>query len=75
MMYRFMKYLDLSFTIGNNKFNDDALIDSWARESIMQLKGTGIISGRTDNKFDPYGISTRAEVAAVLRRLIEYILK
>lgn|GEM_PF-1681928 len=75
MVYRFMKYLDLSFTNGNNKFNDDALIDSWARESIMQLKGTGIISGRTDNKFDPYGLSTRAEVASVLRMLIEYILK
>ncbi|WP_313346006.1 S-layer homology domain-containing protein [Sedimentibacter sp.] len=75
MMFRFMNYLGLKFTEDNNEFSDDTLIDSWARESIMQLKGTGIISGRTDNKFDPYGVSTRAEVAAVLRRLIEYILK
>ncbi len=75
MMYRFMEHLELLFTNDNNEFTDDNLIDAWAKESIMQLKGTGIISGRTDNKFDPYGVSTRAEVAAVLRRLIEYVLK
>ncbi len=75
MMFRFMKHLGLDFTNDNNEFIDDAFIDSWAKESIMQLKGTGIISGRTDNKFDPYDLSTRAEVAAVMRRLIEYILK
>ncbi|NYB76099.1 S-layer homology domain-containing protein [Sedimentibacter hydroxybenzoicus DSM 7310] len=75
MMYRFMDHLGLSFTNDNNEFTDDNLIDAWAKESIMQLKGMGIISGRADNKFDPYGVSTRAEVAAVLRRLIEYFLK
>lgn len=75
MMSRFMKFLGLKLTADNNEFSDDGLIDSWAKESIVLMKGTGIISGKPGNNFDPEGTSTRAEVAAVLRRLIEYIVK
>lgn len=75
MIQRFMKYLGLELKIDNTEFSDAAFIDTWAKDGVMMLKGTGIITGKSGNIFDPDSISTRAEVAAVLRRLIEYILK
>jgi len=75
MMCRCMKYLGLKLTEDDSEFSDDALIAPWARGNAMQLKGTGIITGKPGNIFDPEGTSTRGETAAVLRRLIEYILR
>ena len=74
MLYRFMKYLELEPEKGGEEFSDANEISSWARESVMSLKKTGILYGKPGNRFDPNASSTRAEITAVLRRLIEYIV-
>ena len=74
MMHRFMKYLELEPEKGGEEFSDAYEISSWARESVMSLKKTGILNGKPGNRFDPNASSTRAEITAVLRRLIEYIV-
>ncbi|HWQ50270.1 MAG TPA: S-layer homology domain-containing protein, partial [Terriglobales bacterium] len=76
MVYRFMLYLGLEFDGDAGAPYDDAQrISGWALESVAALRDTGIFSGKSANLFDPGAPSTRAEVATVLRRLIEHILK
>lgn len=41
-------------------FDDIASVD-WAKDAITVLKDKGIINGKGNNKFDPYGNVTRAE--------------
>lgn len=54
----------------NAPFTDDSSIESWARESVYTARGAGIINGRDNNIFDPQGNASRAEVCAVICRLI-----
>ncbi|MEG1858015.1 MAG: S-layer homology domain-containing protein [Pseudoflavonifractor sp.] len=37
--------------------------------------GVGIISGKGDGMLDPTGTATRAEVAVILARFVENVLK
>ena len=56
-----------------NQFADTDEMSAWAKESVKAIQMSGILSGKPDNKFDPKGIATRAEVSSMLRRLIELI--
>ena len=38
------------------------------------MQQAGILAGKTNNRFDPAGTATRAEVATVLRRFVEIII-
>jgi hypothetical protein len=52
-------------------FADSADIAAYARPAVEALYQAGIIGGKPDNRFDPGGSATRAEVAAILRRFNE----
>lgn len=52
-------------------FADHGQISAWASEAVSAIQGYGLISGKTGNFFDPKGTATRAEVATVLKRMIE----
>ena len=45
--------------------SDDASISSWAKKSVYEIKGYGVVTGKEGNRIDPKGIATRAEVAAM----------
>lgn len=45
----------------------------WAREAIELLFGYGIVTGRTEDEFDPAGEISRAEFAAMLTRMFEFV--
>ena len=51
-------------------FSDDAEIPSWAREGVYNASARGIVVG-DQNKFDPNGITTRAQASAVIRRIYD----
>ena len=55
-------------------FADNASISSWAKEAVKSMQQAGILAGKTNNRFDPAGTATRAEVATVLRRFVEIII-
>ena len=38
------------------------------------MQQAGILAGKTNNRFDPAGTATRAEVATVLRRFVEIVI-
>lgn len=72
------KYLDISGiklkqTEMNHTYDDDARIDAQAKPAVDLLYDTGIITGKPGNLFDPAGYTNRAEIAAILHRLVKAI--
>ncbi|MBE6689342.1 MAG: S-layer homology domain-containing protein [Ruminococcaceae bacterium] len=55
-------------------FNDLAGLDEATVNAINSVKNVGIINGKGAGKFDPNGVSTRAEVATVMERVIKAVL-
>ena len=55
-------------------FVDNASISSWAKDAVRAMQQAGILAGKTNNRFDPAGTATRAEVATVLRRFVEIVI-
>lgn len=55
-----------------SSFTDVSQISSWAQDAVSWAVGTGLINGRTSTTIVPSGESTRAEVATLLCRYLEY---
>ncbi len=49
-------------------------ISSWAKDAVKAMQQAGILARKNENKFDPKGTATRAEVATVLRRFVEIVI-
>ncbi|WP_053956389.1 S-layer homology domain-containing protein [Inediibacterium massiliense] len=58
-----------------NTFADNAKISSYAKTAVKQMQMAGILAGKDNNRFDPQGIATRAEVSAVLKCFVELVEK
>jgi len=56
-------------------FQDDAGISNYARGAVATFSKADIFRGKPGNIFDPKGVVTRAEVAAILHRFIEMAIK
>jgi hypothetical protein len=71
MMVRFAKCMDINLTATQSAvtFNDSSSISSWAKDDVATAQKAGLINGKENNRFDPQGYATRAEVAAILMRL------
>lgn len=72
----FLRYADFEgkkFSVTRQPivFADDASIEDYARESLVNLFNYGIITGKGGNLIDPKGNTTRAEIAAILHRFAE----
>ena len=52
-------------------FSDSKSISDWAVESVKCVYKAGIITGKDNNTFAPSDFATRAEMAAMLYRLIK----
>ena len=77
MMYRYAKFLNMdTSTAGDLKqFGDKEKVSSWAEEAVTWAVGAGLMNGRGENILDPAGTATRAEVAAIMQRMITLILR
>ena len=57
-------------------FDDESKIADWAKPATQTVQKLGIMEGKGQNLFDPQNVSTRAQVSAILQRMIsEVILK
>ena len=65
---------DLPQTLKAVTFADKTQISSWAKDAVKSMQQAGILAGKNENKFDPKGTATRAEVATVLRRFVEIVI-
>lgn len=52
-------------------FTDEAAISDWALEAVNYMRDTNLMNGRGEGRFEPKGTATRAEICAVVSRLIE----
>jgi hypothetical protein len=52
-------------------YSDADEISSWARSSIADSIQAGIVSGRSSSEIAPQSNVTRAEVASIVRRLLQ----
>ena len=73
MLLNYIKAMNIDIVKLNeeNQFADTDEMSTWAKEAVKAIQMSGILSGKPDNKFDPKGIATRAEVSSMLRKLIE----
>jgi len=55
------------------RFEDEASISVWARESMRIAIAYGFIQGTTKTRIDPHGPATRAQAAAVLLRVMTHL--
>ncbi len=70
----FMGY-DTTQTASLGNYSDNSDISDWAAAAMAWANATGLISGRTDTTLAPGGTATRAEVATILMRFIEFYSK
>ncbi|NIK79913.1 putative peptidase [Paenibacillus castaneae] len=76
ILYNYMKYKGYEIPESQSKsFADESEISSWALEAVQALRGIGIVLGKPDNLFDPKATGTRAEVATIFTRFVEYLAK
>jgi len=54
----------------NKKGFTDVTENHWAYEAIMEMKDRGIVNGVTENEYNPDGLVTRAQFAAMLVRAL-----
>jgi hypothetical protein len=73
ILYNYARYAgyDVSQSAELTGFIDGGSTSDWAVEAMQWAVGSGLIRGKGNNLLDPTGPATRAEVAAILERLIE----
>ena len=78
ILYRYAAYKGYDVTQGGmavREFSDYESISGYARGSVAWAVNAGIVSGKGNNTLDPGGVATRAEVASMLMRFCENIVK
>lgn len=61
--------------ITDEKFTDDEKIADYAKTAVYALKQSGIVNGRGEGGFEPYGTATRAEAAKIISVIVDSIIK
>lgn len=56
-------------------FSDASSIATWATSGVQQVVANGLMDGFPNGSFEPDGISTRAQAAAVIARYLQSVGK
>lgn len=64
------RYLD-SPEVTAEDFADKDQIASYAQSAVSWARRTGVVAGKDGNVFDPKGLLTRAQMAAIFQRFLE----
>ncbi len=77
MLYRYAQTvrMDTSVKGSLDKFSDGGKTSVWAKEAMTWAVSSGLIGGKGSGTLDPAGGATRAEVAAILERLVKRMVK
>lgn len=77
ILQRYAKFAgqDVSQTQNLSGFSDESRISPWARDALGWAVARKLIQGKGNNRLDPTGLATRAEVAAILMRFAEFSAK
>lgn len=76
MLYRYAKYKEYGTSVGEDtnilSYTDFDEISEYAIEAMQYAVGSGLITGRTQSTLNPKELATRAELATILQRFVEY---
>jgi len=72
--YAKMLGLDISGRASIGHFNDDHHLASWAEDAMKWAVDCGLITGKPGSLLDPKGNTTRAEMATIMRKFVEFSL-
>ena len=77
ILYRYAQYkgLDISARTPLTAYADDEKISAWAKENVAWGVAVGLISGTGNNKLDPNGNATRAQIAQLMMNFCEVVAK
>ncbi|MDO4765001.1 MAG: S-layer homology domain-containing protein [Eubacteriales bacterium] len=76
MLVNYAKAMNILLPTAETKeFADQAQISDYAKESVMIMQSAGVLTGKDGNRFDPKGLTTKAEAATILYRFVNLILK
>ena len=77
MLYRYAKLigLDTADRTELGGFTDSGDTSDWAKEAMRWAVSAGLFRGNDDGSLNPKGNATRAEVAALLMRMVGLIVK
>jgi hypothetical protein len=77
MLYRYAAYLglDTEARAPLDVFSDAGKTAAWAEDAMKWAVSAGLFQGNTDGTLNPKGNATRAEVAALLQRMVRLIVK
>ena len=71
ILVRFANYMEIALPEnGTVTFSDSGSISDYAAEHVKTLANSGIIKGMEDGSFAPQGNVTRAQIAALLHRIL-----
>lgn len=78
ILYRYAKQAGYNVSAGSvdlTAYADGAEVASYAAEAMRWAIGVGLIKGYEDNTLRPTATATRAEVAAIMQRLVQSAVK
>lgn len=70
MIYRALLYKGKNLSAGELTFTDRADISEYAADAVAALSGLGIINGMDDGNFSPRNMTSRAQAAVMIYRVI-----
>ena len=75
MLMRYLEFIKYEYVVADDYriFADEDEISGYAKDSVQTLNKLGIINGKGNSVIDPKSSATRAEVAAMLHRLLELV--
>ena len=75
IMKRLIDLYDIELTVNTStkEYDDAESIPEWAKESIMYMKGTGLMLGNTGNRFDGGEIVSRAYACDILYSVLNAV--
>jgi len=75
IIMRYLDFIKYEYTVTEEYrlFNDEDNISDYAKNAIQVLNKLGIIKDKGNDVIDPQGQATRAEIAAILHRFLEFI--
>lgn len=77
ILYRFAEFLGVLPGAMDTvlSYPDADSIPGYAKPAALYCQTTGVIDGRTGGVFDPQETATRAEVATIIQRFVEAVMK
>ncbi len=77
ILYRYAQYkgYDTAARADLSRYTDGDQVSSWALDPILWANAEGLVNGTSDTTLSPRGSATRAQVAAILTRFCQNVVK